>query len=133
MTVRELRPDECEGVLDLWKLVGPTPTVTDTVKHLQDLIRRSGDLLLVAESSGRVVATVLGGWDGWRGHIYRLAVHPHHRRRGIARTLVGELELRLRNRGARRIYALSDTSEGILFWGASQYEATADKAFVLTY
>ncbi len=129
-TVREIRADECDRALQLWKLVGSQPTVTDTVEYLRGLVNRERGLFLVAETSGQIIGTVLGGWDGWRGHIYRLAVHPEHRHRGIARTLVREIEQRLRDRGARRIYALSDTQDGILFWGASQYEATADTSFV---
>ena len=26
---------------------------------------------------------MIAGWDGWRGSVYRLAVSPAHRRRGI--------------------------------------------------
>lgn len=131
--VRALRADECAGVLELWKQLRAKPTVTDTVEYLQALVSRNGDLFLVAEISGSIVGTVLGGWDGWRGHIYRLAVHPEHRHRGIARTLVEEVEQRLRERGARRIYALSDTQDGVRFWSASPYEVTTDASFVRTY
>jgi len=34
------------------------------------------DLLLVGTLDGRLVATVIGGWDGHRGWIYHLAVAP---------------------------------------------------------
>ncbi len=131
--VREVRIDECERVLQLWTLVGSKPAATDTAEYLQGVIDRNHDLFLLAEASGQIVGTVLGGWDGWRGHIYRLAVHPEHRHRGIARTLVRKVERRLQNRGARRIYALSETTDGVAFWGASPYEETADTSFVRTY
>jgi ribosomal protein S18 acetylase RimI-like enzyme len=133
MTIREARVEECERLLELWKLVGSGPSVTDTVEHLQALTRRNGDLLLVAEIRDQIVGTVLGGWDFWRGHIYRLAVHPDQRNRGIARALVQEIERRLRNKGARLIYALTYTEDGLAFWRASDYERTTDTLFVRTY
>ncbi|MGH8142619.1 MAG: GNAT family N-acetyltransferase [Steroidobacteraceae bacterium] len=133
VTVREIRTDECAAVLQLWQLIDSKSAVTDTLDYLQDLINRAGDLLLVAEIAGQIIGTVLGAWDGWRGHIYRLVVHPDYRHQGIAHALVQEVELRLHHKGARRIYALSNTKEGVLFWSASRYEATTDTAFVRTY
>jgi len=35
-------------------------------------------VVLFAEEEGHIVGTVIGGFDGWRGNIYRLAVHPEH-------------------------------------------------------
>ncbi|WP_261570952.1 GNAT family N-acetyltransferase [Frankia gtarii] len=44
--------------------------------------------MLAADHDGGVVGTVVAGWDGWRGHVYRLAVDPEYRRQGVARTLL---------------------------------------------
>jgi ribosomal protein S18 acetylase RimI-like enzyme len=71
----------------------------------------------------RIVGSVVAGWDGWRGNIYRLAVAPELRRRGIARALVEAAEAHLRRRGARRVTALlvraHDQAAG--FWTAVGY------------
>ena len=64
--------------------------------------------------------SVIGGWDGWRGNIYRLAVAPEARRVGLARRLVQEAERVLRAKGARRISALVERHEAHAtgFWDA---------------
>ena len=54
----------------------------------------------------RLVGSLMGGWDGWRGQMYRLAVDPEYRRHGIARRLVQAVEARLEARGAERITSL---------------------------
>jgi ribosomal protein S18 acetylase RimI-like enzyme len=81
------------------------------------------DLFLVAEAGGDVVGTIVGGWDGWRGHMARLAISPENRRSRIAHALVREVEERLRTKGARRIYALVDRRNelGRSFWAAVGY------------
>jgi ribosomal protein S18 acetylase RimI-like enzyme len=51
----------------------------------------------------RVVATVLGGYDGTRGWIYHLAVAPQHRRHGFGRAMMAAAEERLRGLGCPKI------------------------------
>ncbi len=133
--IREARSDEAEALLALWKQTGSGPSITDTPEHLRMLTEQSPDLFLVAEGEGRLVGSVLGGWDNWRGHIYRLAVHPEFRRRGLARKLTEEIERRLRARGARRIYALAATKQemGVRFWESLPYERSKDIPYVRTF
>ena len=61
------------------------------------------ELLLVAEIDGVVVGTVMAGFDGVRGWVYKLAVHLDHRRRGLASGLMTEAERRLRAVGCPRL------------------------------
>jgi ribosomal protein S18 acetylase RimI-like enzyme/catechol 2,3-dioxygenase-like lactoylglutathione lyase family enzyme len=123
VTMRECRPEEAEAVLLLWAQAGATPSVTDTAEQLRRTISAGPALVLIAELSGQVVGSVIGGFDGWRGNLYRLAVHPEYRRRGIARALVREAERRLVERGAARITALVEREHpwAMEFWQAAGY------------
>jgi ribosomal protein S18 acetylase RimI-like enzyme len=124
--IRPARAEEAPRVLAFWREADATPSPTDTPDEVMKLLDTAPAVLLVAEADGRLVGTVIGGWDGWRGNIYRLAVLPAYRRRGIARALVGEAERWLHGMGARRISALveSDHPWATEFWdslGASGY------------
>ena len=133
--IREARSDEVEAILVLWNATGSGPSITDTPEHLRMLTEKSPDLFVVAEVGERRVGTIIGGWDNWRGHIYRLAVHPDFRRRGLARALTDEIERRLRARGARRIYALASVKQemGVKFWESLPYEKSKDVPYVRTF
>jgi len=80
--------------------------------------------LLVAELRGRIVGALIATWDGWRGNLYRLAVLPEHRRRGVALRLVRDGERRLVTRGARRISVLAgrEDATAAALWAAAGYE-----------
>jgi ribosomal protein S18 acetylase RimI-like enzyme len=74
---------------------------------------------------GVLVGTVIAGWDGWRCHLYRLAVSPTHRGQGIGRLLVDAAEQRFRELGGNRIDAmvLDDNRAAHEFWRACGYVA----------
>ena len=118
--IRPCRPEECAAVLALWARAGAIPSATDTLEEVTQLVRDHSDHVLVAVRQGTLVGSVIGGWDGWRGNIYRLAVAPEARRVGLARRLVREAERVLRAKGVRRISALVERHEAhaVGFWDA---------------
>lgn len=122
-TVREARPGDFRAIVEFWATIDRHTSLPDRVEFLQRFHDFSPDLFLVAEAGGRLVGTVIGGWDGWRAQIARLATDPSLRRSGIAKSLVEEIETRLRGRGAKRIYALVDrrSAPAIPFWEAAGY------------
>jgi ribosomal protein S18 acetylase RimI-like enzyme len=79
---------------DLWMRPSDGPEAT------QLKLSRDPGLFLVARDAGRVVGTVMGGWDGRRAYVYHLAVAPERRREGVADALMDELEERFRALGA---------------------------------
>jgi ribosomal protein S18 acetylase RimI-like enzyme len=109
IVIRSIRfPDEYAAALALWERCGPGVHVgfSDTLDEIGRKLERDPELFLVAEDTGRVVGTVIGGFDGRRGMIYHLAVEPELRGRGIARALMGEMETRLRRLGCRKAYLM---------------------------
>jgi ribosomal protein S18 acetylase RimI-like enzyme len=60
-------------------------------------------LFLVGELEGKVVATVLAGFDGVRGWIHHLAVVPSLGHRGIATQMIREAESGLAKLGCPKV------------------------------
>jgi ribosomal protein S18 acetylase RimI-like enzyme len=124
LVIRAGRIADIDSVLVLWVEAGSEPTHTDDAPSLRALVGHDGSSLLVAEEQGEVVGSVIAGWDGWRGSVYRLAVAPSHRRRGLGRELVAPAESHLRAVGAVRLGAIvvETESEATGFWRSREWE-----------
>jgi ribosomal protein S18 acetylase RimI-like enzyme len=123
ITVRPARSTDCKAVLDLWARSGVRSSAPDETFSVRNRLRRDRELFLVAVHKSRLVATLIAGWDGWRGTMARLAVDPAYRRQRIAHRLLAAAETRLRKLGARRIGALvfTDNEPAAQFWRAAGY------------
>lgn len=82
---------------------------SDTREEIQKKLTRDSDLFLVAEEDGKIIGTVIGGFDGRRGMVYHLAVAEPFQMRGIGSQLLNEVETRLRAKGCHRCYLMVTT------------------------
>jgi ribosomal protein S18 acetylase RimI-like enzyme len=130
--IRIAQAGDIAGVLVLWELARVHPGHTDDVRSLQRLIRHDPGALLVADTDGQIIGSVIAAWDGWRGSIYRLAVAPARRRQGLARRLIDAAEKRLADLGAIRMQAIVVEADAPAagFWRASGWqERTGQRRF----
>lgn len=104
-----------DAVVALWAAAGREVVAR---AELAAKLTRDPELFLVAADGTAIVGVVMGTYDGRRGWILRLAVHPGRRRRGLGRALVAELERRLRRLGCPRVnlLVLPDNEAGLRFW-----------------
>ncbi|MEU4494071.1 GNAT family N-acetyltransferase [Streptomyces sp. NPDC023998] len=102
LQIRTAGAEEAETVLSFWKEAAEGMSITDDVAGVRGLIERDSEALILAESQGRVVGSVIAGYDGWRCSLYRLAVLPSHRRQGVSTALLQAAEQRFLAVGGRR-------------------------------
>ena len=111
-------------VIQLWRDVlgyqlghNASALVIDTKLAVQD------GLFFVAVEAQAVVGTVLAGYDGRRGWLYSVAVHPAHRQQGIGSALVRHAEQALTARGCMKInLQIVEGNEGVTaFYAALGY------------
>ncbi|MFG3122695.1 GNAT family N-acetyltransferase [Streptomyces sp. NPDC048201] len=104
--IRHATAGDIDAVLRFWGEAAEGTSISDDHAGVARLIERDPQALLLAELDGALVGTVIAGFDGWRCSAYRLAVHPGHRRRGLARALLSAAEERFAALGGRRVDAM---------------------------
>ncbi|GAA3398180.1 GNAT family N-acetyltransferase [Streptomyces roseoviridis] len=123
LRIRAAVAADIDAVLAFWKAAAEGASISDDHAGVATLVERDPEALLLAERAGELVGTVIAGFDGWRCHLYRLAVHPGQRRRGIGGALLAAAEERFVRLGGRRADAMVlDRNElGRTAWRAAAY------------
>jgi ribosomal protein S18 acetylase RimI-like enzyme len=104
MEIRQFEDEDEPGVSALWREVFPHDRPWNepaAIIRRKRLVQRS--LFFVAVLDSAIVGTAVGGYDGYRGWVYHVAVSPEHRRRGIGSALLGRLEEALREEGCPKL------------------------------
>ncbi|GAA1563284.1 GNAT family N-acetyltransferase [Kribbella sancticallisti] len=115
---------EAKAVLAFWAAAAEdSDRPPDSPEAVLRLIERDPEALILAFDNETIVGSIIVGWDGWRCHLYRLAVAPTHRRRGIARTLITLAESRFTTYGSTRADAmvLDTNTEAHPTWTTAGY------------
>ncbi|MDC0771953.1 GNAT family N-acetyltransferase [Streptomyces sp. HD] len=123
LRIRAATADDLDTVLAFWKTAAEGTSISDDRDGVERLVARDPESLILAELDGELVGTVIAGFDGWRCHLYRLAVHPERRRRGIGSALLTAAEERFVRLGGRRgdAMVLVRNETGQHAWRAAGY------------
>lgn len=103
MEIRTFEVGDAAEVVDLWRVCQLTRERNDPYKDIHRKLAVDDDLFLVGVAGGRILGSVMAGYDGHRGWINYLAVHPDHQRSGFAAELMDEAERRLGARGCPKV------------------------------
>jgi ribosomal protein S18 acetylase RimI-like enzyme len=74
--------------------------------EIRKKVTRDPELFHMAEVNGAIVGLVVGGFDGWRGLIYHLAVATPFRSQGLGSRWMNKVETRLQAKGCLKFYLM---------------------------
>lgn len=123
LQIRPFREADEAQVVSLWQACGLTRPWNDPHKDIARKLQVQRELFLVAEEDGRIVASVMAGYEGHRGWVNYLAVEPAYRRGGLGARLMRRVEQELLARGCPKLSLLVRTSniEVLAFYRALGY------------
>lgn len=103
MEIRKYRDADRQTLIDFWALVFPPnaphndPALSLAAKLEYD------DGIFVAINEEGIVGSAMAGYDGHRGWLYSVGVHPNWRKQGIGLALVTRACEHLKNAGCMKI------------------------------
>ena len=95
MIIREFKIADSTEIIALWQACELTRPWNDPRRDIQRKLDVDDALFLVGEHENKIIASVMGGYDGHRGWLNYLAVSPEHQRQGLATQLVSCVEEKL--------------------------------------
>src|SRR5690349_15654689 len=103
MDITEAVAADMESVVSLWEQCGLTRPWNDPRADFSLAMTSKDSSVFVGREAGRVIASVVVGFDGHRGWVYYLAVEPTRRRSGCGRKMMEAAETWLRGRKAPKL------------------------------
>lgn len=101
--IRPFRPGDSDEVVLLWEMCGLVVPWNDPHRDIGRKMEVQPEMFLVGVSEDSVVATVMAGYEGHRGWINYLAVHPAMVRSGIGTRMMRMAEELLGNAGCPKV------------------------------
>ena len=92
MNIRPFDKSDEAAVISLWRDCGLVVPQNDPRKDIDRKLAVNPELFIVGEISGAIVGSCMAGYEGHRGWINYLAVHPEHQRCGYASLLMAEVK-----------------------------------------
>ena len=103
MIIRPFQPNDLEAVVRLWNDCGLVVPGNDPHKDIQRKLNVQPEMFLLGCLNEQIIASVMVGYEGHRGWINYLAVHPDRQRSGIGKLMMEEAEELLRAAGCPKI------------------------------
>ena len=93
-----------DEVIQLWRNAGIGVGSSDSKNELEKMVTRNPDLLLIGKIKDRIIAVVMGGFDGRRGYVHHLAVDPGYQKKGYGKEIMRALNEIFRQKGIHKIH-----------------------------
>ena len=119
MTIRAMTIDDYEEVYALWMSIKgfAMRSLDDSRDGVARFLKRNPDAR-VAVADGKVVGSILCGYDGRRGCLYHVCVREDYRRQGIGKAMVVYCMKALEKEAISKVSLIAFTQNDIgnAFW-----------------
>ena len=103
LLIRPFQTEDEDALVALWKMCELTVPWNNPHKDIARKLQVQPELFLVGILDSSLIATVMGGYEGHRGWINYLAVHPDFQEKGYGQEIMNSVETGLREMGCPKI------------------------------
>ena len=103
MEIRKYIESDRTNLIELWETCGLTRPWNDPNKDIDRKVSFQPDLFLVGIVNSLIIASAMAGYDGHRGSVFYLAVHPDYQSKGYGKILMTHIENALEKIGCPKL------------------------------
>ncbi len=117
--IRTYQDEDEKDVIELWQNSNLVVPWNDPKLDIERKLKVNPELFLVGLVDSKIIAAVMGGYEGHRGWINYLAVLPEIQQKGLGQQMVEEVEAKLRKLGCPKInIQIRSSNKGVIeFYG----------------
>jgi ribosomal protein S18 acetylase RimI-like enzyme len=101
--IRSYEESDEKAVTALWRACDLLRPWNNPERDIARKLKVNRELFLIGMVEGKIIASVMGGYEGHRGWVNYLAVDPAYRKKGIGRKMMLEIESKLRAFGCPKV------------------------------
>ncbi|MHA1486892.1 MAG: GNAT family N-acetyltransferase, partial [Promethearchaeota archaeon] len=110
MKIEKFKIEYYDEVVGLWRKVGVEIVSSDTIDEVTRVLNRNPDLFLIGKLHEKVIAVVIGAFDGRRGYVHHLAVDPDYQKMGYGKTIMEALIEQFRTKNIQKVHLFIEKS-----------------------
>ena len=134
MQIENFSIDLYDDVITLWKAVNLSLGSSDTREEIERVLKRNPTLFLVGKIDEKIISAVFGGFDGRRGFVHHLAVHPKFQKQGYGKLMMNELMKRFKELDVHKVHLFIEIeNEGVVDFYSKQGWHLRDDLKMMSY
>ena len=110
MKIEKFKIEYYDEVVELWRKTGIEMVSSDTIDEVTRVLNRNPDLFLIGKAQEKVIAVVIGTFDGRRGYVHHLAVDPDYQKMGFGKTIMDGLIEQFRKMNIHKVHLFIEKS-----------------------
>jgi ribosomal protein S18 acetylase RimI-like enzyme len=128
MKIEKFKIEYYDEVVGLWRKAGVEIVSSDTIDEVTRVLNRNPDLFLIGKLHEKVIAVVIGAFDGRRGYVHHLAVDPDYQKMGYGKTIMEALIEQFRTKNIQKVHLFIEKSNKsvIKFYSNLGWDMRAD-------
>ncbi|MFW9825101.1 MAG: GNAT family N-acetyltransferase [Candidatus Thorarchaeota archaeon] len=110
MKIEEFSIEFYDEIVQLWRDAGISVGSSDSKEEIQKMVTKNPELFLIGRLKGKIIAVVMGGFDGRRGYVHHLAVHPDYQKKGNGKKIMEKLIEIFLQKGVHKVHLFIEKS-----------------------
>ena len=104
MKIEKFKIESYDEVVGLWRKAGIEIVSSDTIDEVTRVLNRNPDLFLIGRVQEKIIAVVMGAFDGRRGYVHHLAVDPDYQKMGFGKSIMEALIEQFRTKNIQKVH-----------------------------